>query len=232
MYKYFCYFNGYKNTDFGISIVTRPSIPSPTMQYEEIEIEGRGKLYRERFLDDINIEVEFNFISDKNKWNDTFRKAKSWINNFNENKLKFSDDLGYFYRVNKVEISTTERVYKKLGKFTVVFTCEPYMYLEDGTRAIELPMLLYNFYEKTQPIYIVEGEGFFSMQINRKTIKANVGQNLTIDTKLGLCYREDGTMQNTALIGNYEDMYLQNGENTFSYTSGFKVSIVPNWRCL
>jgi predicted phage tail component-like protein len=202
------------------------------MQYEEIEIEGRGKLYRERFLDDINIEVEFNFISDKNKWNDTFRKAKSWINNFNENKLKFSDDLGYFYRVNKVEISTTERVYKKLGKFTVVFTCEPYMYLEDGTRAIELPMLLYNFYEKTQPIYIVEGEGFFSMQINRKTIKANVGQNLTIDTKLGLCYREDGTMQNTALIGNYEDMYLQNGENTFSYTSGFKVSIVPNWRCL
>lgn len=202
------------------------------MQYEEIEIEGRGKLYRERFLDDINIEVEFNFISDKDKWNDTFRKAKSWINNFNENKLKFSDDLGYFYRVNKVEISTTERVYKKLGKFTVVFTCEPYMYLEDGTRAIELPMLLYNFYEKTQPIYIVEGEGFFSMQINRKTIKANVGQNLTIDTKLGLCYREDGTMQNTALIGNYEDMYLQNGENTFSYTSGFKVSIVPNWRCL
>ena len=109
------------------------------------------------------------------------------MDNFNENKLKFSDDLGYFYRVNKVEISTTERVYKKLGKFTVVFTCEPYMYLEDGTRAIELPMLLYNFYEKTQPIYIVEGEGFFSMQINRKTIKANVGQNLTIDTKLGLC---------------------------------------------
>lgn len=202
------------------------------MQYEEIEIEGRGKLYREKFLDDINIEVEFNFISDKDKWNDTFRKAKLWINNFNENKLKFSDDLGYFYRVNKVEISTTERMYKKLGKFTVVFTCEPYMYLEDGTRAIELPMLLYNFYEKTQPIYIVEGEGFFSMQINGKTIKANVGQNLTIDTKLGLCYREDGTMQNTALIGNYEDMYLQNGENTFSYTSGFKVSIVPNWRCL
>lgn len=202
------------------------------MQYEEIEIEGRGKLYRERFLDDISIEVEFNFISSKSKWNDSFRKAKTWINNFNENKLKFSDDLGYFYRVNKVEISTSERVYKKLGKFTVTFTCEPYMYLEDGTRAIALPTLLYNFYEKTQPIYVVEGEGLFSMQINGKEIKANVGQNLTIDTKLGLCYRKDGTMQNTALTGNYEDMYLQNGENTFSYTSGFKVSIIPNWRCL
>lgn len=232
MYKYFCYFNGHRCTDFDISVVTRPNIPSPQMQYEEIEIEGRGKLYRERYLDDITIEVEFNFISEKGKWNDSFRKAKAWINNIEDNKLKFSDDLGYFYKVNKAEITSSERVLRRIGRFTVTFTCEPYMYLEDGTRVIELPTLLYNFYEKTQPIYIVEGEGFFSMQINGKAIKANVGQNLTIDTKLGLCYREDGTMQNTALIGSYEDMYLQNGENTFSCTSGFKVSIIPNWRCL
>ena len=202
------------------------------MQYEEIEIEGRGKLYRERYLDDITIEVEFNFISEKGKWNDSFRKAKAWINNIEDNKLKFSDDLGYFYKVNKAEITSSERVLRRIGRFTVTFTCEPYMYLEDGARAIELPTFLYNFYEKTQPIYVVEGEGLFVMQINGKTIKANVGQNLTIDTKLGLCYRKDGTMQNTALTGNYEDMYLQNGKNTFSYTSSFKVSIIPNWRCL
>ena len=44
-----------------------------------------GKLYRERYLDDINIEVEFNFISEKDKWNDSFRKAKKWINNIEDN---------------------------------------------------------------------------------------------------------------------------------------------------
>ena len=54
---------------------------------------------------------------------------------------------------------------------------------------------------------------------------------LIIDTDKGLCYRK-GIVNNVALESKYEDMYLLEGENTFSWTSGFKIYILPNWRCL
>lgn len=230
---YFCYFNNLKNSNLGTVITKRPSIPSPKWQYEEVEIEGRGLLYRKRYLKDIEIEVEFAFlVKEPDTWNKEFRKIKNWINNIKDNKLKFSDDKAYFYYVNKATIQDSEREIRRTGRFTVVFTCEPYMYLEDGLESVPLKNEIYNEFEETRPIYKIFGEGLFFMTINNKTIKANVGQNLTIDTKLGLCFREDGKTNNTALTGKYKDMYLLEGKNTFFCSSGFKVEMIPNWRCL
>ena len=61
---------------------------------------------------------------------------------------------------------------------------------------------------------------------------ANVGQNLTIDTDLMIAYRQDGTMQNTAVTGDYENLYLLPGDNVISITDGFDLKIIPNWRTL
>ena len=61
---------------------------------------------------------------------------------------------------------------------------------------------------------------------------ANVGQNLTIDTDLMIAYRQDGTLQNTAITGDYEDLYLLPGENVINITSGFNLSVSPKWRTL
>lgn len=36
---------------------------------------------------------------------------------------------------------------------------------------------------------------------------------------------------NRRLTGYYEDLYLKEGENTFSVSPGFTVKIKPNWRC-
>ena len=47
-----------------------------------------------------------------------------------------------------------------------------------------------------------------------------------------IAYRTDGTMQNTSLTGDYEDLYLIEGENKVSITSGFVLKIIPNWRYL
>ena len=59
----------------------------------------------------------------------------------------------------------------------------------------------------------------------------NVGQNLTIDTDRMIAYRSDGTLNNTQVTGNYEDMYLLNGENEISFSGG-ELKVIPNWRCL
>lgn len=71
-----------------------------------------------------------------------------------------------------------------------------------------------------------------TLTVNGKKVTANVGQNLTIDTELMMAYREDGTIQNTALTGDYEELFLQPGDNTITFSSGFIVSIVPRWRIL
>lgn len=232
--KYFIIYNGQINSDLGVSIITRPSKPSPNMQYDEKEVPGReGKLYKEKGYGDIEISVSFNFASKSpGMWDKDFRKIKKWLNSKTDNKLKFSDDLGYFYRVNKVVIDTPERALKRLGRFNVTFTCEPYIYLESGQERISLPQLIYNDFEESQPTYFIKGEGFLNLTVNGTTIKANVGQNLIINTKLGLCYREDGILNNIALTGHYEDLYLKEGNNTFSFTQGFNIEIEPNWRCI
>ena len=90
---------------------------------------------------------------------------------------------------------------------------------------------VYNDYLISKPIYRIVGDGYITIKINNKVIKANVGQELIIDTDKGLCYRE-GIVNNVALEGKYEDMYLLEGENTLSWSEGFNVYVTTNWRCL
>ena len=47
-----------------------------------------------------------------------------------------------------------------------------------------------------------------------------------------MAYRQDGTIQNTALTGDYEALFLQPGDNIITFSSGFTVSIIPRWRIL
>lgn len=230
MDKYFILYNDKANIDVNLLVATRPSKPSPVMEYEEVKVPGGNTLYREKGYVDIEIPVSFNFLSKRpSDWDKDFKTIKNWLLGKINNKLKFSDDLEVFYKVNKVTIDTPERVMKRIGRFTATFTCEPYVYIDENER--ELVTLLYNNYLPSKPIYRIVGEGYLTLTINNKTIKANVGQELIIDTDKGLCYRE-GIVNNVALDGRYEDLYLQEGNNTFNWTSGFKIYILPNWRCL
>ena len=231
MRKYFVIYNDKTNLDVNLLVKTRPSKPSPNMRYEEIEVPGRDSLlYREKGYGDIEISVSFNFSSKRpSDWDKSFRIARNWLLRKVSNKRKFSDDLEVYYKVNKVTIETPERVVKKLGRFNVTFTCDPYTYIDEDER--ELGQTLYNNYLVSKPIYRIVGEGYLTLNINNKTIKANVGQELIIDTAKGLCYRQ-GIVNNVALEGSYENMYLKEGNNTFNWTSGFKIYILSNWRCL
>ena len=228
MGKYFIIYNDKTNLDVNLLIVSKPYKPSPVMEYEEIKVPGGKTLYREKGYNDIEIPISFNFMS-KYSWDKDFRIIKEWLLSKVNSKLKFSDDLEVFYRVNKVTIDTPERSIKKIGKFNAIFTCEPYVYIDENER--ELSSFLCNNYLISKPVYRILGEGYLTLNINTNVIKANIGQELIIDTDKGLCYRE-GIVDNVALEGRYEDMYLLEGENTFSWTEGFVIYITPNLRCL
>lgn len=228
-------FNGKNCLEFGILPVRRPSIPAPERNVTEITVPGRDGVLVEsdESYKPVTISVEFNFMDLPERVNERYRKFKKWIlASGNPGILKFSDDGSAFYRVLYTKISAAERTSKRIGTFTADFICDPYTYMVAGLRRITRYAEIYNDYSVSHPDYIITGEGVCTLTVNGKTMTADVGQNLTINTDLMLAYREDGTLQNTDVTGNYEDLYLQEGENTISITSGFDLKLIPNWRCL
>lgn len=229
MNKYFIIYNDLTNLDVDLLIVDRPSKPSPVMNYEEVQVPGGKTLYREQGYSDVEITISFNFMSkDATEWDNDFRKIKKWLLSKGNNKLKFIDDMDYYYKVNKVNISSPERELRTLGRFEATFTCDPFIYAD--TEEIEVGENFYNDYLLSKPIYRIVGEGYLKLKINDKTIEVNVGKELIINTDKGLCYRE-GIINNVALKGKYEDMYLIEGNNSFSWKGEFKIYMLPNLRC-
>lgn len=220
-----------KDLDIGISLIQRPNIPVPERQYREITREGAGNVYEDLgYYSDIEIPLEYNFVSDD--YMNAFRKIKRF---FKKGKtLRFSDDLGGFYKIKKIVIQNNTREIIEFGKFTVLVICDPYFYLDEGQESIELykGIRLENIYEESFPIFKVYGNGAVTIKVNDKYFKVNVGQEVTIDSQLELCYRESGVISNASVKGKYKDLKLKEGVNTINWNSDARIELIPNWRCL
>ena len=157
--------------------------------------------------------------------------AKQWLSERNA-KLIISDDVGFFYKITYVELDDNERTSERIGNFTAIFhTLDGLQYSVDGAMEYDIEDVCWNPYIECHPTYKIAAEGMCTLKINGKTMTANVGQNLTIDTDRMIAYREDGTLNNTKVSGNYEDMYLQPGNNKIEFYGG-NLKVIPNWRCL
>lgn len=229
MREYDVEFAGYTAKQILLHVVKRPSIPSPEIEYETFSVPGRdGDLHIKKGVKDIEIPIELNYIGKPEEWFSRFRKAKKWLLG-KGGKLRFGDDENHFYNVKKVTIDTNERICLEIGRFTAVFTCAGYCYLTEGAKEREIEECLFNPYETCHPTYKIVGEGMCYLTINGKRLSANVSGNVTIDTERMLAYREDGLLKNTIIAGDYEDLYLNEGENTISFSGG-ECKIIPNWR--
>ena len=230
--KFNIIFNNKSSLDLGIEVIKRPEIPSPQPIYNSYDIPGKnGKEYELEGYEDIEIEVNFNFI-DRETMHERFLECKRWINTIKDNKLIFSDNLGVFYRVNYATITSNERVFKVIGKFTVTFNCEPFAYEFEGQNEIEVNnySTVFNYGDfESKPIIKINGEGLVTINLNDEIIKVNVGQNIIINSYLELSYKEDKTPQNSNIKGKYPVLKL--GENSISYSGGRIDSfiIIPNW---
>lgn len=227
------FYNSESCKDVGLSVISRPTIPVPEREYDTIKVEGRdGELHRDKkTYKDIEIPISFNFVSKTpDVWAQDLRKVKKWLYSGKDNRLILSDDPEYYYKVKKAVMSDTERTAKRKGKFEIVFTCESYMYRVDGQDEKEIGEYLYNPYMESQPVYKIYGNGEITLEVNGNQVTAEVTEQLNIDTKLEICYNAANEISNAALTGKYEGLYLQEGDNNFKYTEGFKVVLVPNWR--
>ena len=154
------------------------------------------------------------------------------INNIEDNRLIFSDDIDMYYKVKYCKLQVIERNRKKKGNFEVTFVCSPFIYYKTGDEEIVNPSVVHNpSYLIAKPIYKIEAEGLISLIVNGKETKFNIGQELLIDTELELCFREK-TKNNIAFEeGWYDYLFLNKGENTIEWKGDLKsLIVIPRWR--
>ncbi|WP_338658814.1 distal tail protein Dit [Paraclostridium sordellii] len=233
--KYFLIFNDLNSKyDLGLSIVKRPNVPSTSKNKIAKEIPGRdGFVYEEiGGYKDIVIPVEFNFI-ENNNIKERFRQIKLWINDIKDNKLIFSDDPDWFYRVVDVNLNGDfETILRRKGQFKIDFTCRGYSYMLDGNSPILIKnnSTLYNCYFLSKPLLKIVGNGDAKITINNKTFNVQVKDYVYVDSELELAYKYKGDSFNISKGG---FPTLEHGANKINYSSNInKLEIIPRWRCL
>ena len=225
-------YNGRTASEYNLFVAKRPDIPSSTENVTEYKVPYRdGNLYRhEGTFKNIEIKITFNYVSAPELWETVRRESTRWLYDKEDMRLFLGDDDGWFYKVKKVVVSECKRKYRQTGSFTATFECEGFAYsLEGQNETSELSFC--NLHSESQPIYRITGEGTCEINVNGKVMSANVGQNLVIDTGKKIAYRQDGTMMNTSVTGDYENLYFPHGNISVSITPGFTLAIIPQWRC-
>lgn len=227
------FYNGESCKDVGLSVVSRPAIPIPEREHDIIKVEGRdGELHKDKgTYKDIEIKISFNFVSkNPDVWAQDLRKVKKWLCSRKDERLILSDDPEYYYKVKQAVMSDTKRKARRVGSFEISFICDAYMYRIDGQDEKEIGDYLYNPYMKAQPVYKIYGSGTITLEVNGNQVTAEVDGQLNIDTKLGICYNAANEISNASLAGEYRGLYLEEGDNNFMYSEGFRIVLIPNWR--
>lgn len=232
--KYALYNGDGSSLDRGLFMTAFPVFDMPGEEVSHEKIPGReGTLtVHTGTYPDWKITLKFEFICDKaENYEKTLSSLIKWLKK--SDRISFTDSSERIYRVKKVEILNIVRDEDVVGDFTCIFTLWPGIYLVDGFQETTFTSrTVVNHYDYCKPVYKIVGEGVCELMVNDYVMEANVGQNITIDTELMIAYRTDGTMMNTSVSGDYEEMWLRAGENDVAITSGFTLTVIPRWRIM
>lgn len=227
-------FKNKRASEYGVYAVRRPDIPIPERNIEYTELKSRnGALTKDyKTYKDISFQMELNFMAERPSdfgWKS--RIIKSWLSGGGE--LILSDDSMFFKKVRNVSARDIARVSKRIGRFTAEFRCDPFEYVRENNVIANQEEIrnIYDFY--SEPNYVITGNGLCTLTVNGNTFRVQVGTSATIDVSRMIAFNTStGIVNNAMASGKYEDLRLHPGENTISITSGFDLSVVPNWRTL
>lgn len=208
-----CFLNDYPSFDGGGKVYNTYAVPG--MDGELVE--------KTDYLGNLTITCIFSVTSKRVM--DVVREIRRWLSG--TGTLVISDSPDIFYRVLKIEYGEISREIRTFGTFEALFVCTPFEYLQEGQR--EIQSLTYNPYDMAKPIYRIVGEGLCTLTVNGYDFTANVGQSIIINTERQLAYNPDRESLNTSVTGDYTKLWLPNGNNQISISSGFQLWITPQW---
>jgi phage-related protein len=156
-----------------------------------------------------------------------YRQVMQWLQG--SGNLVIGDSQDSFYEVQKIEISTDQRIVLQYGELEATFTVYPFEFLNTGNTAVSSYSSLANDGDECAPLYRIIGTGSGSLTVNGHTMafSANTGE-LYIDIRRKIAYNANGVNQNSVISGDYDDMRLQHGTNSIS-VSGGSLKVYPKW---
>lgn len=233
-------FNGYvkfKNISsktFPLTVTSPPQITHGERFAEEYTIPGRnGTLYgNDSYRASAVVTVRMALVASDglsggvSRYKTAYRQVMRWLQG--TGKLVIEDSTDSYYEVQKVTITTDERVILRYGNLEVQFTVYPFEFLNSGD-TIASAGTLSNEGDEASPLYIITGSGNGSISINGTAVMTySVTDKLYIDTRREIAYDEGGNNMNAYLDGDYADLKLPTGNTTISATVG-TLTLYPKW---
>lgn len=229
----YIYFNNEKSSDLDLIIEKTPNIPSSSIKYEPIEIDGGETLTKIKGFNDITLTFEFAYFAEPEEYFMKKSMIDTWLLNSIGEYLVYSLDNFTAYRVKQVSIENTTTTSRILRHFSVTFTCTGLKYMTSGLKPIEVAngATINNFgsYE-AKPLLKIYGSGNITISIGGKSFTINnVSSYVSVDSEIKECYK-DSTNKGKDMVGDWPILPI--GLNTISWTGTVsKIEITPRWRC-
>ena len=237
-------FNGHNSNEFDIRIQNKTIYSVPKFDASAISIPGRdGDLLNPigRFG---NVGVSYTcYVPAKSiqDLSDKLTRIKNWlydkVNQYHD--LTDSYDDKFKRRAvfnNKLDISDEAR---KIGVFTLTFSCLPFRYLLTGLEVINITDTLtvrnpFNFVSKPYIKVYGSGEGTIVIQ-NEEGNKiwhfSDIDEYVEIDSELMNFFK--GTELKNSSVSGDGFPELSKGDNVLSFNGGITgIEIIPRWVCL
>ncbi|MED3538263.1 phage tail family protein [Bacillus toyonensis] len=214
-------------SNYGISLVGRPKIPTAEQEVEFIQIPGRhGSLTKKGAFKDVSLKIKFNMLELEGDLKPLIRRMKARL--MKGKTLSFTDDEHVYRKIKHVEIGDIENEIEEHGEFEANFTFDPFEYAMVMPLTLTESQILFNpgTFEAA-PRLEVFGSGDLRITINDSSfqIKA-VTNSVVVDSELLIAHSGTTPMKT---IGAFP--VLSEGNNTIQWSSNVtKIIIEPRWR--
>lgn len=229
-------FKGKSSKAYPLTITTPPAINPAELITEEYTIPGKdGTLYGVNpYTGSATITVQFALVAattwtagEASPYTKAYREVREWLSG--TGTLKIGDAPDSYFEVQKVSITTSERVILRYGTIEATFTVYPFEFLTAGDTAITTGLdELENKGSRSMPLYKISGSGSGTLTVNGNAMTYTVDGELYIDTRRFIAYDENGANKNSLLAGDYDGLWLEPGDNEITATAG-TLAVTPKW---
>lgn len=225
--RYDLQFRGMTGKEKGVIFSGYPDFTYGKVKYETTKVNGKIGDFVKVLGGRENTKISCTFAIVSDEIQERIRDLQSWLSG--SGVLKFSDRPDCFYEVKLVDSADFQRKSRKYGVYTVGFLIYPYEFLEDGEYPYTPSVLTCNPYAECMPTYVITGNGSCVLNVNGNEFRVNVPERIYIDSRRMISYKEDHSSANILVAGDYEDLYLPNGDVNITITEGYDLQIIPHW---
>lgn len=220
-------YNNITPEDVGAMLANKPVLTPSEIRRTIQDIPTQGDLYE---LDMYRGTAQFNILTHMKSSNflKDVRAVRQWLSG--SGILEFSETEDSYYEVLQVSITEEPRLSEEYGRVNAIFYVYPYEFLKSGDEVAVLDDgHLENEADMSKPLYHIEGNGSGILNVNGKGMSFEVDGELWIDTRRMFTYDGNDEPADDKISGDYEGIYLLNGDNEISVTSGFDLEVYPRW---